>query len=70
MSDTPQFGFPIEQWHWWFAWFPVTTYDGRLVWLRRVMRRKIQKHNHLDGGPCDWWQYKYLRGYITLISDF
>ena len=30
----PMFGDPIGEWHQWFAWRPVFTYDRRLVWLR------------------------------------
>lgn len=53
----PMFGDPIGEWHQWFAWRPVFTYDRRLVWLRRVLRRCIQKHLWLRGGPEFWWQY-------------
>lgn len=52
-----RFGFPVGPWHDHFAWFLIRTYDDRLVWLRRVRRRRIQKHFYLDGGPDSWWQY-------------
>ncbi|MGV2049293.1 hypothetical protein ACQZ48_04340 [Agrobacterium sp. 22-209-1] len=51
------FGDPVSGWHDHFAWFPVRTYDQRLVWLRWVRRRCIQKHQYLYGGPDFWWQY-------------
>ncbi|QIG76661.1 hypothetical protein EVC28_037 [Rhizobium phage RHph_I1_23] len=64
MSDpNPQmmFGEPVGPWHDWFAWFPIRTYDQRLVWLRWVRRRSILKHWYLHGGPDFWWQYHNQR---------
>ena len=49
---------PIGRWHDWFAWFPIRTYDNRLVWLERVRRRRLQKHWYLHGGPDQIWQYQ------------
>lgn len=57
----PQFGTPIAPFHKWFAWYPIKTYDHRIIWLRPVWRRRIQKHQHLNGGPNDWWQYSLNR---------
>jgi hypothetical protein len=54
----PRFGNPVGPWHNWFAWKPVQTYDMRWVWLRRVRRRCIQKHEYLTGGADFWWQYR------------
>ena len=48
---------PVGEWHRWFAWKPVRTYDQRLVWLRIVGRRCMQKHQYLQGGPDFSWQY-------------
>jgi hypothetical protein len=56
-ADAPRFGVPIGEFHRVFAWLPVRTYDRRLVWLRPVWRRCIQKHDYLTGGPDFWWQY-------------
>ena len=53
----PQFGDPIGPFRPHFAWAPVKTYDGWNVWLKTVMRRRIQKHDHLVGGANFWWQY-------------
>ncbi len=53
----PRFGFPIGPWRPWFAWRPVTTFDGVRLWLRPVARRRIQLHDYLTGGPDQWWQY-------------
>jgi hypothetical protein len=57
-DPTPFFGLPVGDWHAWFAWKPVRTFDGRLCWLRWVKRRYIQKHACLSGGPNFWWQFK------------
>jgi hypothetical protein len=56
-NPQPLFGFPMGPWHDHFAWWPVRTYDGRLVWLKWVRRRGIQKLQHLDGGDDQWFQY-------------
>jgi len=63
-THKPLFGAPVSPWHWWFAWYPVKTWDGRYCWLVPVMRRRIQKHNYLDGGPNDWMEYHYPWGYV------
>jgi hypothetical protein len=39
----------LEDWHDWFAWFPVRTDEGYLVWLEYVRRRFV----HL----CGSWDY-------------
>lgn len=64
MSDDakPAFGYPVADWHRIFAWLPVDTYDQGWKWLRRVERRRIQKHSYLDGGDCRWWQYRAKQG--------
>lgn len=53
------YGFPTAMWHRWFAWRPIRTWDHRLVWLRFVYRRPIQKHDWLDFYGIDmwWWQH-------------
>lgn len=54
----PQFGDPCGPWRGFFAWRPVSTYDGVRVWLRPVLRRRIQRHHFLSGPGDDfWWQY-------------
>lgn len=54
----PLFGFPVGPWRRLFAWWPVRLFDGTLVWLRFVRRRRIQPHNYLyDGVNAAWWQY-------------
>lgn len=55
----PMFGDPIGPWRPWFAWYPVRSYDGVLLWLCKVGRRRIQKHDYLIGGEplAQWWQY-------------
>lgn len=59
MSDryTPMFGRPIAGWHRWFAWRPVWSVDRGYVWLRVLNRRRIHKHQYLDGGADFWFQY-------------
>jgi hypothetical protein len=48
---------PVGDWHWWFAWHPVRSYDQRFIWLRWCRRRCMQKHQYLTGGPDFSWQY-------------
>jgi len=57
MDYKPRFGTAIAPWHKWFAWRPVQTVDQGYKWLIFVNRRKIIKHDYLDGGPDEWWQY-------------
>jgi hypothetical protein len=59
----PMFGYPVGPWHWWFAWYPVRTWDGRMTWLRKVKRRLVQKNLHLSGPPADWFEYHRCDGY-------
>ena len=51
------FCFPVEPWHDWFAWYPVLTYDRRLVWFRWCRRRVVRAHIHLDAPFDVWFQY-------------
>jgi len=53
----PQFGRLVGEWHRWFAWYPVKTFDQRSVWFRFVWRRSVYKHQYLEGGPDWWWWY-------------
>ena len=64
LHHTPMFGDPVAPWHLWFAWFPVRTWDGRLVWLSKVKRRLIQKHTYLSGPSYDWWEYERGDNYV------
>ena len=64
-SHALRFGRPISPWHWWLAWHPATTWDGRLVWLVPVLRRTIQKHDYLDGGDDHWSEYHFPWGYAS-----
>jgi hypothetical protein len=58
MTDPlPRFGAPCGNWHRWFAWWPVKSFDQRTAWLRFVSRRCIQKHDFLTGGADFWFQY-------------
>lgn len=57
----PRFGFAVNEWAKCFAWLPVVTFDGRLVWLRPVMRRRFHLHDYLNGGPEQWWVYATIR---------
>ena len=40
--------------HVWFAWYPVRLRDHRLVWLRRVRRRRCYVGTL---GATGWWTY-------------
>lgn len=61
-ADEPRWGFPVADWHEWFAWLPVRTFDGRWSWLIWVNRRLVQKYSYLDGGSAQWWQYRRREG--------
>lgn len=60
MSDPlePLFGSPVADWHRWFAWRPVDTVDHGYVWLAHIWRRRIQRHQYLNGGPDFWFQHR------------
>jgi len=55
----PQFGFIINGWHEWFAWYPVRTFDLRWVWLRKIYRAGVQRSDHINGGSAFWFIYSY-----------
>lgn len=57
-SYAPRFGTVVGPWIKTRAWFPVFTIDSGMVWLRRVWKRHVHKHQFLDGGPDWWWQYR------------
>lgn len=57
-SDAPLFGDPKGPWIRSFAWVPRFTYDAGTVWLCRVWKRHIHKHQYLDGGADWWWQFR------------
>lgn len=59
-EPAPLFGDAIGPWRTWFAWHPIHTYDGEFFWMRKVLRRRIQKHHYLEGGADFWWQYSRL----------
>lgn len=43
----------------WFAWRPVRTFDGCLVWLRVVVRFRMQTKEYLPWPHRQWWAYAY-----------
>ncbi len=53
----PTFGDPCTGWLPKFAWLPTWTLEG-WKWLRWVERRRIHKHQYLNGGADFWWQYR------------
>lgn len=53
----PAFGRAFTPWWRWFAWRPVETVDRGKVWLRLVWRRRIHKHQYLNGGRDFWFQH-------------
>lgn len=61
----PMFGDPINDWHRWFAWRPVETVDRGWRWLCVVNRRRIYKHQFLNGGPDFWFQHAIDTGKRT-----
>lgn len=57
----PQFGFFAGPPRKAFAWLPTPLFDGHWVWLRPIIKRRVQKHDYLSGGP-DWWWFRSLPG--------
>ena len=55
------FGDYIGGWHRKFCLLPRKTYDGRIVWLRWVWRRRVllKEHIQLDHplARAQWWMY-------------
>jgi hypothetical protein len=47
----------VAPWHYWFAWFPVKTWDGRLAWLSFVKRQRYHTNPWLDGCYFQKWVY-------------
>jgi hypothetical protein len=51
-------------WHLWFAWYPVWTDDGLIIWLEKVRRRWDTERNFriydaYDPGMYEGgWQYQ------------
>ena len=43
--------------HSWFAWRPVRLWYGKWVWLRRLDRARVVKHEYLDGPDWEFWTY-------------
>lgn len=46
----------LEQWHNWFAWYPVRINDTTLVWMERIQRTK-----HYDWIGEDGWSTTFYR---------
>ena len=44
----------LEDWHEWFAWYPVKVHNER-VWLKTVYRRCINTYVDME----DWSRYEY-----------
>jgi hypothetical protein len=53
----PMFANPIGPWRRHFALIPRQTFDGMWVWMRPMVRRRVQLHQHLPGPGAQWWQY-------------
>lgn len=48
----------VDQWHVWFAWHPVRTQAGQIVWMESVMRRRTERAGGRPyGGYVDLWEY-------------
>jgi len=65
----PKYGFPVCDWYKWFAWYPVDTVDRGWRWLSTVNKRRIHKHDYLDGGPDFWNQYAVTLGGEDNVVD-
>lgn len=52
------------EWHHWFAWHPVETESGQIVWLETILRRWDASQNFRVIEACDpgefdgGWSYK------------
>ena len=46
----------FSPWRTWFAWRPVRTVAGQLVWLRKIYRRAYEKDYVTHD---DWTRYQY-----------
>ena len=60
----PRFAQCVSPWHYWFAWYPIYTWDHRWIWVRTVKRRLCQPHWYLHEVPDSWFQYHYDKGYV------
>ncbi len=50
-AAAPTYEQRVRQWHWWFAWRPVTTISGYRVWFEWVKRRRV---GFLVGNWGEW----------------
>lgn len=50
----------LDDWHRWFAWFPVTMVDGSRAWLEPVARRALSNVGDSPHGPV--FQYSEIVG--------
>ena len=48
-----QQGFKNENWHYWFAWYPVRLDSDRVAWLQMV-ERKREAFGYPVGLVCDY----------------
>lgn len=46
-------------WYKWFAFYPVFLIDGKLVWLKYVMKKGTVIHGKADGCSEDIWVWQY-----------
>ena len=44
----------LENWHGWYAWFPVLTLEGQWAWFSTVIRKRCVNLNTAASPP--WWQ--------------
>lgn len=51
MSDEIEYKQYIGQWQQWFAWRPVTTIQGKRVWLKLIYRRS---YSAISGNGYDY----------------
>jgi len=63
---TPMFGYPIGYWHKSFVFWPQKTCDGRMIFMQKCYRRRIQKKTYLEGPLDQWWQYATYKDHAVL----
>lgn len=70
-----------NDWHYWFAWYPVSTFEYGVVWLRTVIRKKIPAEYFAKGEAgifqppgefklISWGISESLTGYWHRIPDY
>jgi hypothetical protein len=55
-----RYSIPKDQWEWqpWFAWYPVRTIWGKIVWCKSVYRRRVWYSDEKNPAKAYFgWEY-------------